>query len=121
MKHPIVSRKLRLLLAVSLSGIAFFGPLPTAQAQQAVSIVEGDPGNAGTWSFDPAEVTVPAGTTVTWNHRGQQQHSVSSDTGAFDSGTMNAGSSWAHKFDAPGEYPYTCTPHPYMTGKVTVT
>ncbi|HLF40402.1 MAG TPA: cupredoxin family copper-binding protein [Acidimicrobiia bacterium] len=113
-------RKVRFLLAAALSGVLFLGQLPAAEAA-AVSIVETDPNNAGSWKFEPAELTVKAGETVTWTHRGSQQHSVSSDTGAFDSGTMTPGQAWSYQFTAPGEYPYTCTPHPYMTGKVTVT
>lgn len=121
MNHTSKSRKIRLLLVAALSAFAFVGQLPAADAAQAVGIVEPDPDNAASWKFDPPEVTVPAGTVVTWTHKGKQEHSVSSDTGAFDSQVMAPGQSWSHTFSAPGEYPYTCTPHPYMTGKVTVT
>lgn len=121
MNHLSTSRKIRVLLVAALSGIAFLGQLPSAEAATAVGILEPDPDNAATWKFDPAELTVPAGTTVEWTHKGKQDHSVSSDTGAFDSQTMAPGQKWSHTFSAPGEYPYTCTPHPYMTGKVTVT
>jgi plastocyanin len=38
---------------------------------------------------------------------------------SFDSGIMNAGDSFPFLFHKAGEYPYYCTIHPCMTGKVT--
>ena len=38
---------------------------------------------------------------------------------SIDSGIMNAGDSFPFVFDKACEYPYYCTIHPFMTGKVT--
>jgi plastocyanin len=120
--HRSVSRTTRLVLAVAISGVAFFGPVPEAEAQQRVLIKEGDPNNSATWVFEPAEITVPAGTTVTWEWQADDKHSATADDGSFDSGIIQQrGATWQHKFGGPGEFPYSCTPHPYMIGKVTVT
>lgn len=122
MNHASASRTVRLLLVLAVSGIAFFGPVPSANANARVMIVEPDPNNAATWGYDPVDVTVPAGSTVTWEWRGTDQHSVTSDTGAFDSGVkQGVGQTWQHQFATPGEYPYSCTPHPFMYGTVKVT
>lgn len=122
MNHASASRTVRLLLALAVSGIAFFGPVPSAQAQQRVMIIEPDPNNAATWGYEPADITVPAGTTVIWEWRAQDRHSVTADNGAFDSGVkQGAGQTWEYNFATPGEYPYSCTPHPFMLGSVKVT
>jgi plastocyanin len=39
--------------------------------------------------------------------------------GSFDSGIINPGGSFPFVFDKAGEYPYYCTIHPFLTGKVT--
>jgi plastocyanin len=130
MSHLSVSRTIRLLVAIALgglvitmSGIALFKPVPTAaQGQAQVAIVEPDRGNASTWKFDPAEITVKAGTTVAWDWKGQDKHSVTADDGSFDSGVKQGmGQHWEYRFDTPGDYAYSCTPHSFMVGKVTVT
>jgi plastocyanin len=112
-------------LAIALSGVVFlFRPVPSASAAEGphVSIVEPDPNKAETWKFDPAEITVKAGTTVVWDWKGRDKHSASADDGSFDSGVkQGAGQRWEHRFDAPGDYAYSCTPHPFMTGRVKVT
>jgi plastocyanin len=122
MNHPSVFRTTRLLLAIAVSGIAFFGPIPEAQAQQKVLILEQDPNNASTWRFEPADITVPAGTTVVWQWQADDEHSATADNGAFDSGVKRGrGTTWSFKFAGPGEFPYSCTPHPFMIGTVKVT
>jgi plastocyanin len=130
MTRPSASQTIRLLVAIALgglvitlSGIVLFRPLPTAaQGQAQVSIVEPDRSNASSWKFDPHDITVKAGTTVAWEWKGQDKHSVTADDGSFDSGVKQGmGQRWEYRFDAPGDFPYSCTPHSFMTGKVTVT
>src|SRR5437868_12719386 len=60
--------------------------------------------------FEPRTLTVKAGTTVTWENK-EGTHTVTSDTGAFESETLSAGQSFSHKFDKAGRYPYYCTFH----------
>ena len=71
--------------------------------------------------FAPNVVIIPVGTTVRWTNDGAVNHTVTSDTPLFDSGTMAPGASFEYRFDVPGTYPYHCTLHPGMTGKVIVT
>lgn len=67
-------------------------------------------------SFQPAELTVKAGTTVTWTNEDPVEHTVSGD--GWDSGPISKGQTFKHTFDKAGTYSYQCTIHPTMTGKV---
>ena len=121
MQHLTASPRFRVLLAAVVGGVAFISVAPDADAANAtVNITEGDKENAATWLFTPKEVTVTPGSVVTWVNKGAQDHAAASDTGAWDSGVMKPGAKFSHKFTAPGEFPYTCTMHAYMTGKVFV-
>jgi len=65
-------------------------------------------------------LTVPVGTTVTWTNEDTVIHTVTAADGSFDSGFLDAGASWSHTFDTPGEFEYLCTPHPWMQAMVIV-
>jgi plastocyanin len=122
MKKPGMSRTVRLLVAVAVSGVTFAAAPPAQAVEKKVLILERDPNDASTWGFDPVDLTVAKGTTVVWEWKGIDEHSATSDTGAFDSGVKKGtGTIWKFKFDAPGDYPYSCTPHPYMYGSIKVT
>jgi plastocyanin len=70
--------------------------------------------------FTPPAIEVPAGTTVTWEFDDRfVPHDVTAD--GFSSGDPKRGGSFAHTFDQPGTYPYRCTLHDGMTGRVVVT
>ena len=71
------------------------------------------------YGYTPTQISVPAGTTVTWTNAGPTTHTVTS--AAWDSGDIAAGESASVTFDTPGTYVYYCTPHPFMLGQVTVT
>jgi plastocyanin len=72
------------------------------------------------FEFEPADLSVAVGTTVTWVNEGPSDHTVTADDGSFDSGTITAGSSFANTFDTAGTFTYHCTIHPEMTGTITV-
>ena len=102
---------------------------PTATA--AVAIPDGafNPTNADN-AYDPLELEVAVGTTVTWTNDDQVAHTVTSGTsdgtagepdGAFDSGFIDPGGTWSYTFTEAGSFAYYCTPHPWMKGTVTVT
>jgi plastocyanin len=70
--------------------------------------------------FTPPAIEVPAGTTVTWEFEdGLVPHDVTAD--GWTSGDPRRKGSFTHTFDAPGTYPYRCTVHDGMTGRVVVT
>lgn len=75
------------------------------------------------FKFNPANVTVAPGTTVTWKFEGPAPHTSTSSAGAtvqWDSGTKQAGESFSFTFDTVGTHHYHCTLHPRMQGSVTV-
>ena len=88
------------------------------------SSVQGNP------SFDPATLTVKKGDKITVTNKDTLPHTVTSGTGPTDPNS-------AKQFDTsiiepaatadiettninPGQYPFHCTVHPYMTGKLVV-
>lgn len=73
--------------------------------------------------YEPAEVTVPAGTTVTWTNTGNLPHTVTKDSGAgddFDSGTLQPGDTYEQTFETAGTIEYYCTIHANQRGSLTV-
>jgi plastocyanin len=97
-------------------------------------------------TFDPAEVTITVGDTVTWENTGGQGHTVTADeselpegaeyfaSGGFDSeeealdayqpydpesGYIGGDETYEHTFETAGTYEYFCIPHD-ATGKGTV-
>ncbi len=62
-------------------------------------------------NFKPQKITVPVGTLVQWTNLGRHKHTVTSDTGLWDSGELAPGQDYSHTFKEPGTYPYHCTIH----------
>jgi plastocyanin len=70
--------------------------------------------------FLPAEISVPAGTQVTWLNTGSVRHTTTA-SGLWDSGAIDPGARWAAVFRVPGTYDYACTIHPEMRARLTIT
>jgi plastocyanin len=71
--------------------------------------------------FQPAELAVGVGDTVTWTNNDSVGHDVTAD--AFSSGEpggMAQGDTFEHTFDEAGTFDYVCTVHPGMEGSVVV-
>src|SRR5689334_16139656 len=101
------SRALSAVAAVALcvaAGAA--GGLVLATVYAPAAPAAGHTVNMGASSFTPSALTINAGDTVTWVHdSGAIPHSVTSDTGAFDSNPncpptcMDANSTYSHTFN----------------------
>jgi plastocyanin len=98
------------LVLLSGAGMVFAVPHVLAADSQ-VGMVEGSQSDYHSWKFDPVEITVPAGTTVVWQNKGQLDHTATAENGSFDSGNLKPGGSFQFKFSTPGDYKYFCTPH----------
>src|ERR1700675_3416752 len=74
------------------------------------------------FSFTPVTLTVTAGSTVTWTNRDDIPHTVVStdDPKAFKSKVLDTDEKFSFTFSKAGTYPYFCSIHPKMTGKVIV-
>lgn len=108
-----VSRSIVLIvLSTILAGATLLGPAQV-HAQSASVVIQN-------FSFVPASMTVQVGTIVTWTNMDSVPHTSTSDTGAWDSGTLNPGASFQHTFNTPGTYPYHCMIHPSMHGTIVV-
>jgi amicyanin len=74
------------------------------------------------FAFNPASVTVKAGTTVTWTNADSASHTVTSDSGSLmKSALLATGQSYSVTFTTPGTFTYHCSVHPMMHGTVVVT
>jgi plastocyanin len=70
--------------------------------------------------YAPEALTVSAGTTVRFVNDDADIHTFTDKNGAFDSNLLFQGQTWQFVFNSPGTYEYTCLPHPWMTGTITV-
>ena len=62
-------------------------------------------------SFSPGTLTISSGQYVTWQNSDDLSHTTTSDTGAWDSGTMTPGQTYTVYFPTPGVYLYHCAIH----------
>jgi plastocyanin len=72
------------------------------------------------FAFSPGEVTVKAGTQVSWINHDDVPHTVDSTQGKFKSAALDTDDKFQFLFTEPGEYPFYCRMHPRMTGKIIV-
>src|SRR5271165_5847580 len=66
------------------------------------------------FSFSPAVITVPVGTTVRWTNHDDIPHTVVSDDKAFKSKVLDTDEQFTYTFTKPGTYSYFCSVHPKM-------
>ncbi len=74
------------------------------------------------YRFEPAAITVPDGTTVTWTNNDNFTHNVRLLDDGGDVLELPPGESVSFTFTGPGEHRYDCSFHPSdMSGVVIVT
>ena len=111
---------LRSAISAALIGAAvgsvLAGSVLFARAQTAAAGVGID-----NFTFNPATVTVKAGTTVTWTNKDDIPHGIAATGNAFArSNAMDTDNSYSFTFTTPGTYQYFCYIHPHMTGTIVV-
>jgi plastocyanin len=74
------------------------------------------------FEFQPRELDIAAGTTVTWRNVDDVPHTATSkgESQVFDSGPLDTDDTFSFTFSTPGTYAYYCKVHPHMTGAVIV-
>ncbi|HLJ24782.1 MAG TPA: cupredoxin family copper-binding protein [Candidatus Acidoferrales bacterium] len=73
------------------------------------------------FSFGPAAITIPAGSTVTWTNHDDVPHVVTSDDNKlFRSKALDTDDHFSFTFTKPGTYNYYCAIHPKMTAQIVV-
>jgi plastocyanin len=96
---------------IAITDIPLEAATPTAAAHDVV---------VDNFSFSPAATAVAAGTTIRWTNRDDAPHNIVSTERQFKSPVLDTGEQFSYRFDRPGTYPYFCSLHPRMTGKVVV-
>lgn len=69
-------------------------------------------------SFNPDEITIRAGDSVTWVNRDSDRHRIEGD--GFASKELSNGGTYSAEFPEPAHLSYHCTIHTYMEGRVVV-
>lgn len=92
----------------------------TIPALQTTASVSGNTIRIKNFAFDPASITVNAGSTVRWVNQDSVPHKLQFTDRSFSTQILGASQSESHKFDQPGVYDYICSIHPQMQGTVIV-
>ena len=110
------------LTAALVLGIGAFAASPKSGATSAQEKPPAVEVKIDNFSFGPVTLTVPVGTTVTWVNRDDIPHTVVStdDAKTFKSKVLDTDEKFSFTFSKSGTYPYFCSVHPKMTGKVVV-
>lgn len=126
MRAGLLAFALAALTAVSAAcGGGYSSPTPNPPANQppvvdpAGTLITIPPGDGyGNSSFNPANLTVAAGASVTWTNRDTVKHTTQS--GTTWSADLEPGASFSRTFAARGTFGYRCTIHTGMTGTIVV-
>ncbi len=118
--------KAKLLLGffLSLLFMALVSCAPTAGSSSAATptAVSGNQVTIVDFAFNPATLTAPVGTTVTWTNNGSTNHTITSDTGnELGSSPIPPNGTYNHTFATAGTYTYHCSIHTYMKGTIIIT
>lgn len=133
MESKIISLVLT-AVTVSCLFVAALGPTgnysaiaQTAASGVTVSMAKGSQSADNPEFYVPAESTVKAGETVTWKNDDTAIHTATSGKdatpdGKFDTSLVSPGlsSKPIAMPNEPGQFPYFCTLHPWMTGTITI-
>jgi plastocyanin len=71
-------------------------------------------------SFVPAQISVAAGTRITWTNDDSMPHSVTAADNGLDSGPIMPGKTFQWTATDTGTIAYHCIFHPSMTAQLTV-
>jgi plastocyanin len=112
-----------LVAVVALAGCSSSQPAAPSGGSSGGSTPSGGPAKTvavsmASFAFDPANVDVAAGGTVTWTNNDSVGHTVKIDGKVSD--TIDPKGTFSKTFAAAGTFPFSCTIHPSMTGNVTV-
>lgn len=100
--------------AAAVVTVAFLLPLGTpgpALAETHTNEIKG-------LAFNPEQITVRAGDSVTWVNRDSDRHRISGD--GFESKELANGQTYTTEFPEPAHLAYHCTIHTYMEGRIVV-
>ena len=117
MKQRIRIRKFLVLLGLAIPGVGLTATQTSPESSDAegkttVVIVD--------YTYEPKELTIRVGTTVTWVNEDSAEHTATDDDESFDTDLLAYGESASVTFSNPGSFNYHCAPHPFMKGIIQV-
>jgi len=106
-----------LVLAVAMAAMLALHPtLATGQEDKA----SGAEVKVDNFTFGPNTLTVPVNSTVTWVNKDDIPHVIASNDGLFKSKALDTDQKYSYTFSKAGTYPYYCSIHPKMVGRIVV-
>jgi len=105
---------------LSVAAIAAAMGLLYAGLQIPGEAVAVNPVSMGDNFFQPQSINAQVGQAVEWKNDGNLPHTVTADTGSFDSGLVFKTKTFSQLFEAAGTFAYFCAVHPEMVGTVVV-
>ena len=106
-----------LIAAIVLAACSSGGKTSTTTT---TSTSSGNTVTLANFAFSPATLNVQVGTTVIWTNNDSTTHTVTSESGVFDSGNLATNATFSYTFNSAGTFAYHCSIHTSMTGKVVV-
>ena len=97
-------------MAALLAGAIVVAPVYAADTEVSIE----------NFTYNPQQITVKAGTTVTWVNHDDIPHTVVSKTFVFKSKALDTDDKFSFTFTTPGSFAYFCSLHPHMTGSIVV-
>ena len=121
-----------LIIALPLAGCAGTGSVAGTTAKETTAATAAETTAAVTTpakneisiqgnAFNPNNLSIKIGDTVTWINNDSYAHTVTALKGEFESGNMAGGGKFSFTFSKEGTYEYNCSIHTFMKGTVTVT
>ena len=107
--------------AAACAGCESTGPVP-APAKNPNPYSRANDVTIDNFTFAPSQLTIPAGSTVTWTNHDDVPHTVVATAAPreFKSAALDTDDRFSHTFSHPGTFPYFCGVHPHMTGTIIV-
>jgi plastocyanin len=118
MKKTLLNLGIAMIAILIIAAAGRGRPLGSAVAQEKSSAETAI--KIDNFTFTPATVTVPAGSTIRWTNHDDIPHNVVSEDKSFKSKAMDTDEQFSYTFTKPGTYNYFCSIHPKMTGKIVV-
>jgi plastocyanin len=113
-------RAFRLLPLLALTGLVLLAA-PASAAEASATAQDGGEARIVDFDFSPRELTVAAGTKVTWSNDGERPHTATDRGGTFDTKPIAPGATAEVTLSTPGTYFYFCRINPSrMNGVLTV-
>jgi plastocyanin len=112
----IFQKASRALALASMLGLTLWAAPGAVSAQPAAASTV----RIENFSFVPDTITVPVGTTITWENGDDIPHSIVLSDKSFRSKPLDTHDTAMFKFTKVGEITYFCGLHPHMQGKIIV-